>query len=99
MQTGGAWAYSDGNAGAAYPSFFNEIDELDVHVNWDAVGQRNWSSVTTAKSAEFLVADTYPWNSIRAIGCQTEVMAQQVARILENFEHKPSVLIKPDWYY
>jgi ssDNA thymidine ADP-ribosyltransferase, DarT len=100
MATGSRWAYSDGNAGAGYPSFFDDITELDTKLSWDAINERdNWSPVTTAKQAEFLVADTYPWNSIRAIGCYGDSVAEQVGRLLAGYEHKPVVVVRRNWYY
>ena len=100
MATGNHWAYSDGNAGAGYPSFYDDITELDARLSWDAINERNnWSPVTTAKQAEFLVADTYPWEAIRAIGCYGDAIAQQVANLIVGFEHKPTILVKQNWYY
>lgn len=98
--TGSGWAYSDGNAGAAYPSFYDNIQELDVKLNWTAINERaNWSPVRTEKQAEFLVADTYPWNSIRAVGCYDDAVAQRVSKVLKNDRHCPKILVKRDWYY
>lgn len=100
LNTGAACAYSDGNAGAAYPNFYGEIELLDQRLNWTAINERaNWGPVTTQKSAEFLVADAFPWGSIRGIGCFNEEIAHQVREILEAFDHRPVVHAKPSWYY
>lgn len=100
MAVGSEWAYSDGNAGAAYPNFYDDIEGLDSRLNWEAIKERaNWSPVRTEKQAEFLVADTYPWESILAIGCYGELVAGQVNNLLANVAHKPAVLVRRDWYY
>jgi hypothetical protein len=98
--TGSEWAYSDGNAGAAYPTFFNNEHELDARLNWDAINEKaNWSSVRTEKQAEFLVADTYPWDAILAVGCFDENIAQKVTDLLSDVPNAPKVLVRRDWYY
>lgn len=100
MNTGSDWAYSDGNAGAAYPSFCDNIHELDEKLNWKAINERaNWSPVRTEKQAEFLVADTYPWNSIRAVGCYDDAIAERVTDLLKNSQHCPKIVVKREWYY
>jgi ssDNA thymidine ADP-ribosyltransferase, DarT len=100
MDSGSTWAYSDGNAGASYPNFYNEIDDLDIRLNWSAINERaNWSAVRTEKQAEFLVADTYSWNSILAIGCYEDAVAQRVTAILKGVQHRPTVTVERGWYY
>jgi len=100
IAVGNAWVYSDGNAGASYPSFYDEIEELDSKLSWPAINERaNWSPVRTEKQAEFLVADTYPWNSIHGIGCYEEAVAQRVTGFLQGVQHRPIVTVRRDWYY
>lgn len=97
---GSPWAYSDGNAGAAYPSFYNETEHIDVRLNWAAIEERaNWGPVRTEKAAEFLVADAFPWGSIRAVGCFDDAMAVRVTALLQGAEHQPRVLVRRNWYY
>jgi hypothetical protein len=98
LALGSPWALSDNNAGCGYAQFFNDpskIDELD----WDAIETHNWSRRQTAKQAEFLVADFYPWAAIVGIGCQNDVVKGQVEKIVSQVAHQPRVKTKPDWYY
>lgn len=98
LALGRPWALSDGNAGSDYAQFFNDptkIDELD----WDAIETRDWQARQTAKQAELLVLDFYPWTSIIGIGCQNDVVKAQVEQIVSQVAHQPRVKTKPDWYY
>lgn len=100
IATGDEWAYSDVNAGSTYPNFFDDIENLDSRVNWKAIEERaNWSPVSSEKAAEFLVANTYPWTAIRAIGCIGNSTAAQVSHLLQDGGHNPTVLVRPGWYY
>lgn len=92
------WAISDGNAGAAYPSFYNELRALE-QLDWDAIGARSWQGRTNQKSAEFLVADFFPFTAIRTIGCYNSTVANEVAGMLAESRHRPTVLAHRDWYY
>ena len=40
------WAFSDGNAGARYARFCNNLDQIDEYVNWSAVDAHYWSDPT-----------------------------------------------------
>jgi hypothetical protein len=100
IAVGNIWAYSDGNAGAAYPSFFDDIGALDNRLDWTAINERNnWGPVSTAKAAEFLVADSFPWNSILAIGCYEDAVMHQVQGQLQDAGHIPAISVKRSWYY
>lgn len=98
IATGRQWAISDGNAGAVYPSFFGDAAALD-DLDWDAIGTRLWQGRTNQKSAEFLVADEFPWTSIRLIGCFNDEVAARVRSLLEGQAHRPEVRTMTTWYY
>ena len=99
------WAFSDGNAGARYTQFSNDINQLSSFINWNAVHVRKWSglgvdpAIKDKKQAEFLVHDSFPWEVFRGIGVINESIRKEVEEILENADHKPKVLVKRDWYY
>ncbi len=92
------WAISDGNAGAAYPSFYADLRAL-ASLDWEAIRARMWQGRTSQKSAEFLVADFFPFTAIEAIGCQNSAVADEVNRALANATHRPTVHVHTDWYY
>jgi hypothetical protein len=95
------WAYSDGNAGAFYTKFYNDLDKIDKILNWEAINARDWRDpgIKEAKQAEFLVYEKVPWKVFTAIGVHNEGIYKKVLKILKTANHKPDVLIKPEWYY
>jgi len=95
---GRAWAISDGNAGAYHTDFDSELNALNG-LDWSAIRARDWRGRTHQKSAEFLVADFFPWNSIQEIGCHNSTVAKQVEALIQNHTHQPSVDVQPTWYY
>lgn len=93
------WAISDGNAGAGYTSFYNELSALD-QLDWGIIHSNNWSGDRkNMKQAEFLAADFLPWESIETVGCFNSQAVSRVAESISNSTHKPQLLSKPDWYY
>lgn len=98
---GRAWAFSDGNAGARYARFCNDLTQFDEYVDWRAVEARNWSDPTVKerKQAEFLVYDSFPWTSIIGIAVIRQDIASEVQSILKDADHQPDVRVKRNWYY
>jgi hypothetical protein len=72
-----------------------ELKNLD----WESIRAISWQGMTHQKSAEFLVADFFPWTGIHAIGCHNREVAAQVAAILDPSPHRPVVSVEPAWYY
>lgn len=95
---GQAWAISDGNAGAFHTSFDADLGALNG-LNWPAIRARNWQGKTHEKSAEFLVAEFFPWNCVHQVGCHSSRVAKQVEALIQNHSHQPSVDVQPTWYY
>ena len=98
IATGKAWAISSGNAGAYHTTFSAKLDALDA-LDWAAIKEIQWQGVQHQKSAEFLVADFFPWTAIQEIGCQNSATADKVRSVLADAAHRPAVTIKTDWYY
>lgn len=98
LSLGRPWALSDSNAGSDYAEFFDDIAKLDS-LDWDAINARQWSGQTTAKQAEFLVSDFYPWAAIVGIACQNADIQAQVVELVSQTNHQPKVITRPDWYY
>jgi hypothetical protein len=98
IDIGRKWAISDGNAGAAYTSFHGSLDGLD-QLDWNAIRARDWRGLTHQKMAEFLVEHSVPWTSITQIACYDQRVFQMVSSLVANSAHRPSVAVKPEWYY
>lgn len=93
-----AWAISDRNAGAAYASFYSNVEALS-RLDWNAIRATDWKGKTSQKCAEFLVADFFPWSSIQTIGCHNTTVVARVNDMLNSAQHKPVVTVEQSWYY
>ena len=97
---GRRWAFTLSNAGAHYTEFRNDLDDLD-EVDWAAVANNDFRSpeVKEGKQAEFLVQETCDWNLIRRIGVRSEPTRTRVVAALGGAEHRPPIVVRPDWYF
>ena len=99
------WAFSDGNAGAVYTQFCNDLNRLPTFLDWQAVNANKWSGigvdpgVKNKKQAEFLVNDRFPWTSVESIGVIRQSIANEVQQILVDADYKPQVAVRRHWYY
>jgi hypothetical protein len=98
MASGKAWAVSSGNAGAFHTTFAAKLEALDA-LDWEAIRASQWQGKQHQKSAEFLVADSFPWPAIQEICCQNSVTAAKVKALLADASHQPAVTVKTNWYY
>lgn len=98
IAVGHQWAISDGNAGAGPTLFSSNIQQLET-LDWGAIRATTWVGRAHQKSAEFLVADFFPWTAIQAIGCYDDAVCTQVSNIIGNHAHQPVVGARPNWYY
>jgi hypothetical protein len=98
IATGKAWAVSSGNAGAYHTTFSAKLDALDA-LDWAAIRAIQWQGMQHQKSAEFLVADFFPWTDIKEIGCQNSTTADKVRSALADAAHQPAVAVKTNWYF
>ena len=97
---GRAWAFSDGNASAAYTTFSKELDQLQIRVDWTAIAATDWRdpAVKDKKQAEFLVHDFFPWSAVRMIGVHDPLIERRVREILGGVSSQV-VSVQPSWYY
>jgi len=98
MATGRDWAVSSGNAGAGYATFDSQLMAVET-LDWDAIRARQWAGKQHQKSAEFLLADFFPWQGFEAIGCHNSEVAHQVRGVLSDAAHEPAVQVQEGWYY
>lgn len=94
------WAIALSNAGAVYTEFRRTaagFDELD----WGAIASTDFrsSEVKERKQAEFLVYRCVPWELVERVGVCSGWVQRQVQTLLSRFEHRPTIEVRPDWYY
>lgn len=75
---------------------FNRLAELDLA---RIKSERYWQEFKEEKQAEFLAFESVPWQAIGHIGVNNQATADQVNEVLGTVDHKPRVLVQPDWYY
>ncbi len=92
------WAFTLSNAGARYVEDRNNLENLE-EIDWSAVNARDWRTCKEEKQAEFLIEHSFPWALIELIGVYSHDISAQVNDILSSTTHKPSAVIRRDWYY
>ena len=96
---GRRWAFTSSNAGSIYFDDYSQLSKLNV-LDWEAIQANEWSGERKdPKQAEFLVEHSFPWGLVSGIGVRSSWIRDRVWRALQASCHRPSVEIKPCWYY
>ncbi len=98
------FVFTDGHAVMQITDFFDHLNYLD-HIDWDVMESRYWNDTNEdndrkrRRQAEFLVHNFLPWQLITEIGVINSTIKAQAENILQKFTHKPSVIVRNNWYY
>jgi len=92
------WAFTLSSAASRHFEDRSDLRQLD-EINWEAVNAHYWSSVKDQKQAEFLIEDRFPWHLVEEIGVHNLTTGQQAAQAIGSAPHRPSVQVRPAWYY
>jgi len=98
------FVFTDGHAVMEFTTFFDELNYLD-NIDWDVMESRYWRDTNEdndrkrRRQAEFLVRNFFPWELIIKIGFINSTIKAKTENILQNFTHKPSVIVPENWYY
>ncbi|MGA4475946.1 type II toxin-antitoxin system toxin DNA ADP-ribosyl transferase DarT [Ectopseudomonas chengduensis] len=92
------WAFTLSNAGSNYFEDRADLAQLN-EIDWDAVAARIWHQCKEPKQAEFLLEQSFPWHLVERIGVQSRQFYTQVANALPAQGHRPTVELRPEWYY
>ena len=95
---GRRWVFTSSNAGSSYSEDYSDLSQLKM-LNWDAIRAKYWQECREDKQAEFLVEGSFPWELISRIGVRSRRIHDRVLSIIQSHSHRPSVAIKPGWYY
>lgn len=96
---------SDRNAVYAYASFreFDPTDPIDDDfIDWDVMRARYWDDFPDGKErrmAEALVHERVACDAITSIGTQSDIVADEVRRILAATGTSVPVDVRPHWYF
>ena len=98
------WAFTSSNAGSYYFRDYSDLNQLDK-INWEAVHADRWSgpdvdpALKEGKQAEFLIEGSFSWELVSRIGIRSQNIYANVQNALQRAHHRPTVEVKPDWYY
>lgn len=92
------WAFTNSNAGSCYFEDYNDLAHLGK-IDWNAVQALKWVQCKEGKQAEFLLEHCFPWHLIERIGVQSPIVYRQVVNALPSNGHRPTVEVRPEWYY
>lgn len=98
------FVFTDGHAIMTFTDFFDDLNYLGA-IDWDIMKDRYWQDTNEdndrkrRRQAEFLVHNFLPWQLITEIGVINSTIKAQTENILQNFTHKPSVIVRNNWYY
>lgn len=98
------FVFTNGHADMAFSRFYDDLRDLE-QVDWAIMGERYWNDTPEdgdrkrRRQAEFLVYMSLPWRLIEEIGVMSRKAADEVATALEGAEHRPPVVVRPEWYY
>lgn len=92
------WALTTSNAGSGFFEDYSDLADLDK-VDWDAVQAKDWQARKEGKQAEFLLETSFPWEMVSRVGVNSQEIYAKVQRALHGARHRPTVEVRPDWYY
>jgi hypothetical protein len=88
IDCGRRWAFTDRHADLGYAEYFNQLDK-EGEVDWLVMPLQYWSNDN----------DWFPWGAIAEIGVIDAAMQARVEECLADSDHRPTVRVKPGWYY
>lgn len=97
---GRRWVFSLSNAGARYAEFRSRREDLHL-LDWSAIASTDFRDpdVKERKQAEFLLHEAFPLDLVERIGVHSAAVRTQVSAALATASHRPTVEVRPDWYF
>lgn len=98
------FVFTDGHAVMGFTDFFDDLNYLGA-IDWDVMESRYWfdknedNDRKRRRQAEFLVKNFIHWELITEIGVINSTIKAKTEKILQNFTHRPSVIVQKNWYY
>ncbi len=93
------WAFTSSNAASSYFTDYDDLAQLN-NLDWDAIRANVWVGERSySKQAEFLMERSFPWELVSRIGVRSTAIRDRVLQVLQAAAHRPTVEIKPGWYY
>jgi hypothetical protein len=100
-----AYAFTDGNASAAFTEFHDDIDLLGDVVDWPLMNATMWANTPEdpdrrrRRGAEFLVHRALPFELVNELGVYDAEARSAVAAAATAADWEVDVRIRRDWYF
>jgi len=98
------FAFTDGHPVVEPKSFFNDLRHLQ-EIDFQIMNGKYWFDTDAypdrkrRRQAEFLVHQQFPWTAVQALAVRTSAMHGRVVDLIQHAEHRPTCIVRPDWYY
>jgi len=98
------FVFTDRHSIVRLANFLDNLKHLNK-IDWKVMNSQYWfnnpehNDRKERRQAEFLVYQSLPWNLVTQIGVINDEMKRQVEKILQDSTHRPTVVIRQDWYY
>lgn len=103
-EAGLPWVYTDGNAAVYISDFYDDLSEMEIHVDWVIMDEKYWRNTpedgdrVRRRMAEFLVYDEVPIELFSAIGVYDGSSRNALVDALEG-EWAIEVHVRRGWYF
>lgn len=97
--------FTTSNAGTNYFDDYSNFSEINSILDWASINANQWSGnnidkiVKEHKQAEFLIEKKLSVKLLETIGVYNLQNYDNVAKILSDYDIRPQVLQKKEWYY
>lgn len=105
VESSARWVFSNGNCGSPTTEYFDDLELLDIKVDWDLMRARLWHDTAddparaTRRGAEFLVHEQVPWRLVRRVVARTPATAALARDTISRAGWRQPVSVAPGWYY
>lgn len=99
---------TDRNAALRYTTYrdFDPSDRMgDGFVDWDLMRERYWYNTPEdptrkeRRMAETLVHERVQWGAVIKLGAKSPAVANELVEFVGISQHRPEILVKPEWYF
>lgn len=98
------FVFTDGHSIIGYTNYYDDLTQLD-RIDWNLMHSSYWANTNEdsdrirRRQAEFLVHEACTWRLITEIGVINRDVKASVAHLLEGSDHKPSIILRRNWYF
>jgi hypothetical protein len=105
VDSGVAWAVTDGNAAATITRFSTDIDKIGQLIDWPLMAATMWNNTVDdqdrqrRRMAELLVHRELPLSLVHGLAVSSDQYARTARETLGDSSLADRIVVCPDWYY